>query len=402
VALLVQKFGGTSVGTTERIEAVAELVIRTRQAGHQVVVVVSAMAGETNRLLGLAQHIDERAASRELDVLAASGEQVTVALLAIALIKRGYPAISLLADQVGILTDNKFGKARILSVSAERMQQELEQGHIVIVPGFQGRDGEGNLTTLGRGGSDTTAVALAAALQADECQIYTDVDGVYSIDPRLSPQARRLPQISFADMLELASLGAKVLHSRSVEYAGLYRVPLRVLSTFAPDQGTLMVYEDQTMSLPLISGVACQSQQQLLQVSGLTPESMTMLLAEFARLSIETDMLQQQGVFPEQLTLRCALSKADVNQATAALMELEKRWAGLQWQFVPQLGKLSVVGIGIKSHPVLISTIFNALREMNLNLLLLATAETRFSVLIQEQQLESAAKQLHQQLVVDN
>ncbi len=402
MALLVQKFGGTSVGTTERIEAVAELVIRTRQAGHQVVVVVSAMAGETNRLLGLAQHIDERAASRELDVLAASGEQVTVALLAIALIKRGYPAISLLADQVGILTDNKFGKARILSVSAERMQQELEQGHIVIVPGFQGRDAEGNLTTLGRGGSDTTAVALAAALQADECQIYTDVDGVYSIDPRLSPQARRLAQISFADMLELASLGAKVLHSRSVEYAGLYRVPLRVLSTFAPDQGTLMVYEDQSMSLPLISGVACQSQQQLLQVSGLTPESLTLLLAEFARLSIETDMLQQQGVFPEQLTLRCALSKADVNHATSALVELEKRWAGLQWQFIPQLGKLSVVGIGIKSHPVLISTIFNALREMNLNLLLLATAETRFSVLIQEQQLESAAKQLHQQLVVDN
>lgn len=209
MALLVQKFGGTSVGTTERIEAVAELIIRTVQAGHKVVAVVSAMAGDTNRLLGLAQQIDAKAAPRELDVLAAAGEQVTVALLAIALVKRGYPAVSLLADQVCIRTDNKFGRARIEEVETHRLQQELEQGHIVVVAGFQGRDFEGNLTTLGRGGSDTSAVALAAALKADECQIYTDVDGVYTIDPRICPTAQRLAFIPFGDMLELASVGAK-------------------------------------------------------------------------------------------------------------------------------------------------------------------------------------------------
>ena len=247
------------MGSTDRIEAVAELIVRSVQAGHKVVAVVSAMAGETNRLLGLAQQIDPRASSRELDVLAATGEQVTIALLAMALIKRGYPAVSLLADQISVNTDNKFGKARILSVDKARLAAELEQGHIVVAAGFQGRDVEGNVTTLGRGGSDTSAVAIAAAINADECQIFTDVDGVYSIDPRICSGARRLPYIPFNDMLELASLGAKVLHSRSVEYAGRFKVPLRVLSTFRPDAGTLMVYEDIPMQMPIISGIACQA-----------------------------------------------------------------------------------------------------------------------------------------------
>ena len=224
MALYVQKFGGTSVGTPERIEAVAEQVIQTVHAGHKVVVVVSAMAGETNRLLGLAHQIDSRPSTRELDMLAASGEQVSIALLAMALIKRGHPAVSLLADQIGILTDNKFSRARILSVGTERLHQELEQGHIVIAAGFQGRDIEGNITTLGRGGSDTTAVALAAALKADECQIFTDVDGIYSIDPRICADAFRLPYVDASSMLELASLGAKVLHSRSVEYLSLIHI----------------------------------------------------------------------------------------------------------------------------------------------------------------------------------
>lgn len=403
MALLVQKFGGTSVGSTDRIERVAELIIRSIQAGHKVVAVVSAMAGETNRLLGLAQQIDPKAASRELDVLAATGEQVTVALLAMALIKRGFPAVSLLADQICIHTDNKFGKARITAVDHQRLQQELEQGHIVVAAGFQGRDFEGNVTTLGRGGSDTSAVALAAALKADECQIYTDVDGVYSIDPRLCAQARRLSLMPFTDMLELASLGAKVLHSRSVEYAGRFRVPLRVLSTFKPDAGTLIVYEEDGMSLPTISGIAGQTGMSLLQISGLSAGQLSQVMSALAALHIETDMLQHHGDWPSQLTLSLAVACNDLSQVIDAVQKLTENSTVSLHHPQQNLAKLSVVGIGIKSDPLLVSKIFNAFNEMNVQLYLVTHSESRFSALIAAEQLEKVAGRLHQILVtVDN
>jgi len=399
VALLVQKFGGTSVGSTDRIERVAELIIRSIQAGHKVVAVVSAMAGETNRLLGLAQQIDPRAASRELDVLAATGEQVTVALLAMALIKRGYPAVSLLADQICIHTDNKFGKARIVAVDDARLKQELEQGHIVVAAGFQGRDIEGNVTTLGRGGSDTSAVALAAAISADECQIYTDVDGVYSIDPRICPDARRVPFMPFNDMLELASVGAKVLHSRSVEYAGRYRVPLRVLSTFKPDAGTLIVDEDKLMTMPYISGIAGQTGLTLLRLENITALQWQQVVSLLAELNIETDMLQQSGPWPEPLSMSFSLATSELLQVTDALQKITENSVITVHHPDQNLAKLSIVGIGIKSDPMLVARIFSLLLEMNVQIWALCQTESRFSVLIAAELLEKVAARLHQVLV---
>ncbi len=402
MALLVQKFGGTSVGTTSRIEAVAELIIRTVQAGHKVVAVVSAMAGETNRLLGLAQQIDTRAASRELDVLAAAGEQVTIALLSIALIKRGYPAVSLLADQISIHTDNKFGKARIERIDTERLQSELEQGHIVVVAGFQGRDMEGNVTTLGRGGSDTSAVALAAALKADECQIYTDVDGVYTIDPRICPQARRLSTIPFTDMLELASLGAKVLHSRSVEYAGRFQVPVRVLSTFRPDAGTLVVYEDPAMQGQQISGIACLQNLVYLQCSGLTPAAFMKLTNLLAVHQVETDMVQQIGHWPELLTITLVISQGDWLQVGQDVQQLLVDYGADSLQVQTNLAKLSVVGVGVRSQPDLVSRMMTLLYQMNVQIWSMAQTESRWSVVMSPELLEQAAARLHQMLISDN
>lgn len=399
MALLVQKFGGTSVGSTERIERVAELIIRTIQAGHKVVAVVSAMAGETNRLLGLAQQIDPKAASRELDVLAATGEQVTIALLAMALIKRGYPAVSLLADQICIHTDNKFGKARITAVDSQRLLQELEQGHIVVAAGFQGRDFEGNVTTLGRGGSDTSAVALAAALKADECQIYTDVDGVYSIDPRICADAKRLSLMPCSHMLELASVGAKVLHSRSVEYAALHRVPLRVLSTFKPDAGTLITYEDDSMVLPTISGIAGQTGVSLLKLQQLSAAQLQQVMQSLAELNIETDMLQQDGEWPQQLTLSFSLATADLSQVTDAVQKITENSMVSLHHPQQNLAKLSVVGVGIKSDPMLLAKIFSILHDMNVQIWLMSNSESRFSVLIAAELLEKVARALHQALV---
>jgi len=267
VALIVQKFGGTSVGSIERIEAVADLVIKTRQQGHQVVVVLSAMSGETNRLMGLAKQIDARASARELDVLLTTGEQVSISLLAMALIKRGYPAVSLLADQVNIRTDNMFGKARVEEIAATRLKHELEHNRIAIIAGFQGRDIEGNITTLGRGGTDTSAVEIAGAIGADECQIYTDVDGVYTTDPRIEPKAQRMTHVTFEEMLEMASLGAKVLHIRSVEAAGKYNLPLRVLSSFAPDEGTLISFEESDVKTNIVSGIAFNRDESLIKIN---------------------------------------------------------------------------------------------------------------------------------------
>lgn len=395
MALLVQKFGGTSVGTTERIEAVAELIIRTVQAGHKVVAVVSAMAGDTNRLLGLAQQIDVKAAPRELDVLAAAGEQVSVALLAIALIKRGYPAVSLLADQVCIRTDNKFGRARIEEVETRRLQQELEQGHIVVVAGFQGRDFEGNLTTLGRGGSDTSAVALAAALQADECQIYTDVDGVYTIDPRICPAAQRLAFIPYGDMLELASVGAKVLHARSVEYAGRFQVLLRVLSTFRPDAGTLMVYGE-TPQQPLLSGIACQHGLTRIHLEQASPELTSTMLALLSSRNIDIDMVRTDT--GSVLQAEWVLANSDWQQVAEDARELLKICQGATLRSQANLAKLSVVGCGIGTQAEIVARVHQLLDSLNIELWAVYQTQTRLSVLMAAEQVDATAAKLHQVL----
>ncbi len=395
MALYVQKFGGTSVGTPERIEAVAEQLTETVRAGHKVVVVVSAMAGETNRLLGLAHQIDSRPSTRELDMLAASGEQASIALLAIALIKRGYPAVSLLADQVGILTDNKFSRARILSVATERLWQELEQGHIVIVAGFQGRDIEGNITTLGRGGSDTTAVALAAALKADECQIFTDVDGIYSIDPRICAAAYRLPVVDSDSMLELASLGAKVLHSRSIEYATTHQVPLRVLSSFKPDQGSLICYQGAGMSLPKLTGIACQKDEVWLQLSGISTAQQTQLFKEFARQSVETDLFSLLG--PQQIGF--SLNRADLTVVEDLCGELAEKQR-FDWLVFTGLAKLSVVGVGVKANPEVMAVVLEQLQLLAAEPVAIQCSEIKLSVLLLERHLVSLANELHRLLLI--
>lgn len=395
MALLVQKFGGTSVGTTERIEAVAELIIRTVQAGHKVVAVVSAMAGDTNRLLGLAQQIDVKAAPRELDVLAAAGEQVSVALLAIALIKRGYPAVSLLADQICIRTDNKFGRARIEEVETRRLQQELEQGHIVVVAGFQGRDFEGNLTTLGRGGSDTSAVALAAALQADECQIYTDVDGVYTIDPRICPAAQRLVFIPYGDMLELASVGAKVLHARSVEYAGRFQVLLRVLSTFRPDAGTLMVYGEAPQQ-PLLSGIACQHGLTRIHLEQASPDLTSTMLELLSSRNIDIDMVRTDTGSVRQS--EWVLANSDWQQVAEEARELLKICQGATLRSQANLAKLSVVGCGIGTQAEIVARVHQLLDSLNIELWAVYQTQTRLSVLMAAEQVDATAAKLHQVL----
>jgi aspartate kinase len=316
-----------------------------------------------------------------------------------ALIKRGYPAVSLLADQICIHTDNKFGKARITAVDNQRLLQELEQGHIVVAAGFQGRDFEGNVTTLGRGGSDTSAVALAAALKADECQIYTDVDGVYTIDPRICADAKRLSLMPCSHMLELASLGAKVLHSRSVEYAALHRVPLRVLSTFKPDAGTLITYEDDLMVLPTISGIAGQTGVTLLKLQQLSASQLQQVMQSLAELNIETDMLQQDGEWPQQLTLSFSLAMADLSQVTDAVQKITENSMVSLHHPQQNLAKLSVVGVGIKSDPMLLAKIFSILHDMNVQIWLMSNSESRFSVLIAAELLEKVARALHQALV---
>ncbi len=403
MALLVQKFGGTSVGTTERIEAVAELIIRSIQAGHKVVAVVSAMAGDTNRLLGLARQIDARASARELDVLAASGEQVTVALLAIALIKRGYPAVSLLADQAGVLTDNKFGKARVEQVDTGRLLAELEQGHIAVVAGFQGRDIEGNLTTLGRGGSDTSAVVLAAALKADECQIFTDVDGVYTIDPRICPKSQRLPFVPADEMLLLAGLGAKVLHVRSVEYACASQVPLRVLSTFRPDAGTLISYQANELSgqLPAWSGIACLHGITLLRLAGVSATFCQQLQHLCIRRNFDIDMLMFAD--PAQGgdgSLMMSLPDQEYDLLQDELQALAAQYSADIVSEQRNLAKLSLVGRALDEDAAWPPRIILQLTALNAQVWAQYQSSKRLSVLMSAELLETAAKALHQLLFV--
>ena len=404
MALIVQKFGGTSVGSIERIEAVADLVVKTRQQGHQVVVVLSAMSGETNRLINLAKQIDTRPSSRELDVLISTGEQVSVSLLAMAIIKRGHSAVSLLADQVNILTDNMFGKARIAEVAATRLKHELEHNRIAIIAGFQGRDVEGNITTLGRGGTDTSAVEIAAAIKADECQIYTDVDGVYTTDPRAEPNARRMSQVTFAEMLELASLGAKVLHIRSVEAAGKHNVPLRVLSSFNPDEGTLISFEENDMPSKVVSGIAFNRDECLIKVQCVPTgtQYLSKILKLFAENGIEIDMINQVNHNFEKIDYAFTVHSNDYLQALELLSEDQTQLGAQNISGLQAVAKVSAVGMGMKSHSGVASLFFDALAQENINVVLVSTSEIKISVLIDEKYLELAVRALHKAFLTEN
>ncbi|HEX5057206.1 MAG TPA: aspartate kinase [Gammaproteobacteria bacterium] len=397
MSLFVLKFGGTSMGSIERIKHVAEKVIGFKNAGHDVVVVVSAMSGETNRLLALAQGITDRPSPREQDVLLATGEQVTIALLAIALEKRGFAARSYTGHQVHILTDSAYTKARILEIEDKRMRADLAAGRVVVVAGFQGVDAAGNITTLGRGGSDTTAVALAAALKADECQIYTDVDGVYTTDPRIEPKARRLKVISFEEMLEMASLGSKVLQIRSVEFAGKYGVPLRVLSTFEEGEGTLITLEDKMMEAPIISGIAFNRDEAQLTIAGVPdqPGVAARILTPISDANIEVDMIVQNVAGDDTTDFTFTVHRNDYAKALEILQGVARTLKAREVSGDKEIVKVSLVGVGMRSHAGIASKMFSTLADENINIRMISTSEIKISVVIEEKYLELSVRALH-------
>ncbi|MBZ0332897.1 aspartate kinase [Marinobacter sp. AL4B] len=405
MALLVQKFGGTSVGTTERIEAVADKICRFRKEGHDIVVVVSAMSGETNRLIALAGDIMEEPTPREMDVLVSTGEQVTIALLSMALQKRGCDARSYTGGQVRILTDNSHNKARIKDIDAHRMQSDLDAGRVIVVAGFQGVDEQGNITTLGRGGSDTTAVALAAALKADECQIYTDVDGVYTTDPRVVDSARRLDRITFEEMLEMASLGSKVLQIRAVEFAGKYNVPLRVLSSFQEGEGTLITFEDDTaMEQPVVSGIAFNRDEAKLTISGVpdTPGSALSILKPISDANIEVDMIVQNVGQDNKTAFTFTVNRPDLKRAQDILRRISDDINAGEVIGDSKIAKVSIVGVGMRSHAGVATQMFEALSKEGINIQMISTSEIKVSVVIDEKYLELAVRALHSTFGLEN
>lgn len=398
MSLIVQKFGGTSVGSIERIEQVAEKVAGFRANGDDIVVVVSAMSGETNRLLALASEIQAQPAPREMDVLLSTGEQVTVALLSMALNKRGVKARSYTGGQVRILTDSAHTKARIREIDDARMRRDLEGGSVLVVAGFQGVDENGNITTLGRGGSDTTAVALAAALHADECQIYTDVDGVYTTDPRVVDGARRLPRVTFEEMLEMASMGSKVLQIRAVEFAGKYNVPLRVLHSFEDGPGTLITLEeDSTMETPTISGIAFNRDEAKLTIEGVpdTPGVAYKILGPIGEANIEVDVIVQNVSHDKTVDFTFTVSRSDLPAAESVLGQVARDLNAGEVRADSKIAKVSVVGVGMRSHAGVASQMFAALAEEGINILMITTSEIRISVIIEEKFLELAVRCLH-------
>lgn len=397
MALIVQKYGGTSVGSAERIHAVAERVKRFRSRGDDVVVVVSAMSGETDRLIKLARSVSTEPPARELDVLLATGEQTTIALLSMALAKIGCPARSYTGQQVHILTDSAYGKARILQIDETRMRDDLNKGRVVVVAGFQGVDEEGNITTLGRGGSDTTGVALAAALKADECQIYTDVDGVYTTDPRIVPEARRLDKITVEEMLEMASLGSKVLQIRSVEFAGKYKVPLRVLSSFEEGSGTLITYEENEMEAPLISGIAFNRDEAKLTVRGVPdkPGIAARILGDIGKANINVDMIVQNVGADGTTDFTFTVHRADYKKAQESLKETARQLAAREVTGDDKIVKISVVGVGMRSHAGIAGQMFKALADEGINIQMISTSEIKISVVVEEKYLELGVRTLH-------
>jgi len=397
MALIVQKYGGTSVGSVERIEHIAEKVIAAKSQGNQLVVVVSAMSGETNRLVELAKTVADQPEARELDVLLSTGEQVTVALLAMALIKRGCSARSYTGHQVHILTDSAHNKARILNIDNTRVQKALDNGHVVVIAGFQGQDEHGNITTLGRGGSDTTAVAMAAALKANECQIYTDVDGVYTTDPRVVPEARRLARITFEEMLEMASLGSKVLQIRAVEFAGKYNVPLRVLSSFEEGTGTLITYEDNDMEQALISGIAFNRDEAKLTILGVPdqPGVAYNILGPIGNANIEVDMIIQNVGADATTDFTFTVHRNDYEKALEILTSISKELKAREVNGDNKIVKISLVGVGMRSHAGIASTMFEALAKEGINIRMISTSEIKVSVVVDEKYLELGVRSLH-------
>ena len=401
MALLVQKYGGTSVGSIERIEAVADKVITYRDQGNDMVIVVSAMSGETNRLLGLAQEINPKVKGRELDVLLTTGEQVTIALLAMAFEKRGYAAKSYTGAQVRIVTDSAHNKARIKSIDAENIRSDLDAGRIVVVAGFQGVDEDSNITTLGRGGSDTTGVALAAALKADECQIFTDVDGVYTTDPRVVADARRLKTISFEEMLEMASLGSKVLQIRAVEFAQKYQVPLRVLSSFEEGSGTLITSEykaEDIMEQALISGIAFNRDEAQLTVNGVpdTPGIAYQILGPISDANIEVDMILQNVGADGSTDFTFTVHRNDFDIALASLQKTAEHLEAREVSGNNKIVKISIVGVGMRSHAGIASRMFEILSKEAINILMISTSEIKVSVVVDEKYLELGVRALHE------
>ncbi|MBK6907816.1 MAG: aspartate kinase [Rhodocyclaceae bacterium] len=409
MALIVQKYGGTSMGSPERIRNVAKRVARWKAQGHQIVVVVSAMSGETNRLIALAKDVSPQPDARELDVMVSTGEQVTIALLAMALKDIGVPAKSYTGSQVKVLTDSSFNKARILEIDDGAVRRDLDASTVVIVAGFQGVDADGNITTLGRGGSDTSGVALAAALSADECQIYTDVDGVYTTDPRIVPEARKLDQITFEEMLELASLGSKVLQIRSVEFAGKYKVKLRVLSSFEEEgketAGTLITFEEnEAMEQPIISGIAFSRDEAKLTLVGVPdkPGIAYQILGPVADANIDVDMIIQNVGHDGTADFSFTVSRAEFARAKALLEDKIKPHVGARVvEGDSKICKVSAVGVGMRSHPGVASKMFRTLAEEGINIQMISTSEIKISVVVDEKYLELAVRVLHRAFELD-
>ena len=400
MSLIVQKYGGTSVGSVERIQAVAEKVARSHRLGDKLVVAVSAMSGETNRLIELAKAIDAQPPLREMDVLVSTGEQVTIALLCMALNKLGVEARSYTGGQVRILTDNAHGKARIQQIDGHRIEADLDAGRVVVVAGFQGSDEDGNITTLGRGGSDTTAVALAAALNADECQIYTDVDGVYTTDPRVVSRAQRLDKITFDEMLEMASQGSKILQIRSVEFAGKYNVPLRVMSSFEEGPGTLISLEDEDedqMEKAVVSGIAFNRDEAKLTIRGIPdqPGVAYKVSGAISAANIEIDVIVQNVAKDNSATITFTVHRNDLSQAEGLLKQIAQDLGALEIDADDQIAKLSIVGVGMRSHAGVAATMFEALAKENINIQLITTSEIKITVVIEERYLELAVRALH-------
>lgn len=414
MALIVQKYGGTSVGSVERIKNVARRIVKWQNAGHQVVVVVSAMSGETNRLIALAKEIQKNPDPRELDVIASTGEQVTIGLLAMALQNLGVPARSYTGTQVRVLTDNAFTKARIKEIDSHRIMADLNDGKVVIVAGFQGCDEEGNITTLGRGGSDTSAVALAAALHADECLIFTDVDGIYTTDPRVVSDARKLDVVAFEEILEMASLGSKVLQIRSVEFAGKYRVPTRVLSSLTdPDipvdeeanSGTLITFEeDPKMEKVVVSGIAFSRNEAKITLPHVpdTPGIAYKILGHIAEANIEVDMIVQNAAKNGLTDFSFTVSRNDLDKAMKVLEKEVTPYLGEEGILTDaSIAKISCVGIGMRSHAGVAAKMFRILAEENINIKMISTSEIRTSIVVDEKYMELAVRALHKAFGLD-
>jgi len=404
VSLIVQKYGGTSVANIERIKAVAERVIKTRQAGHDVVVILSAMAGQTDKLIQMAHELTDEPDPRELDVLLATGEQVTIALFSIAVKCMGYEAQSLLGHQARIFTDHSYGRARISEIRTEPIWHNLYKDRIPVIAGFQGLDEKGNITTLGRGGSDTTAVAVAAALSADVCEIYTDVAGVYTTDPNLCERARKLQRISYEEMLEMASTGAKILHIRSVEFAMKYNVPIHVRSSFVDEQGTMVVKEDKSMEKVLVSGVTYSDSDARITLAGLpdVPGVAARIFSEIAREGIVVDMIIQGGTGEtDNASLSFTVPRPDRNAAIKILQAMKADWPHLEISSDENIAKVSVIGVGMRHHAGVAAKMFQALAAEHINIHMISTSEIKVSCVIDDRYTAKAVRVLHDAFALD-